>query len=81
MARERHESVKSQWAKRHANDVMRSLERDVFPAIGDLPIAELTPPLILAALREIESRGSVETAKRVLQRISCVLVSQSRKVR
>jgi len=51
---------------------MRSLERDVFPAIGDLPIAELTPPLILAALREIEARGSVETAKRVLQRISGV---------
>jgi len=72
VAREWHENVKSQWAKRHANDVMRSLERDVFPAIGDLPIAELMPPLILAALREIEARGSVETAKRVLQRISGV---------
>ncbi|MDB5706166.1 MAG: integrase [Sphingomonas bacterium] len=71
VAREWHENVKSQWAKRHANDVMRSLERDVFPAIGDLPIAELTPPLILAVLREIEARGSIETAKRILQRISC----------
>jgi integrase len=72
VARQWHETVKSQWAKRHANDVMRSLERDVFPAIGDLPIVDLTPPLILAALREIEARGSIETAKRVLQRISSV---------
>jgi len=51
---------------------MRSLERDVFPAIGGLPIADLTPPLILAVLRDIEARGSIETAKRILQRISCV---------
>lgn len=72
VARQWHENAKGQWAKRHANDVMRSLERDVFPAIGDLPIAELTPPLVLAVLREIEARGSIETAKRILQRISCV---------
>jgi len=67
-----HENARGQWAKRHANDVMRSLERDVFPAIGQLPVTELTPPLVLAALREIESRGSIETAKRVLQRITAV---------
>jgi integrase len=67
-----HENAKGQWAKRHANDVMRSLERDVFPAIGALPVADLTPPLILAVLREIEARGSIETAKRILQRITAV---------
>ena len=72
VARQWHETVRSKWARRHANDVMRSLERDVFPAIGDLPIADLTPPLILAVLREIEARGSIETAKRVLQRITAV---------
>lgn len=72
VARRWHDNAKSQWAKRHANDVMRSLERDVFPSIGNLPIADLTPPLILAALREIEARGSIETAKRVLQRVSAV---------
>lgn len=71
-AREWHENVKSQWSKRHANDVLRSLDRDVFPAIGNLPIGELTPPIILAVLREIEARGSLETAKRILQRISYV---------
>lgn len=67
-----HDNAKDQWAKRHANDIMRSLERDVFPSIGAMPIAQLTPPLVLAVLREIEARGSIETAKRVRQRISAV---------
>lgn len=71
-ARAWHENAKGQWAKRHANDVLRSLERDAFPALGNLPIAEISPPLVLAALREIEARGSIETAKRILQRITAV---------
>jgi len=74
VAREWHENARTQWAKIHAADIIRSLERDIFPAIGDLPIAQLTPPLILAALREIEARGSIETAKRIRQRISAVFV-------
>lgn len=74
VAREWHENAKAQWAKIHAADIIRSLERDVFPTIGALPIAQLTPPLVLAVLREIEVRGAVETAKRVRQRISAVFV-------
>lgn len=54
--------------------MIRSLERDVFPTIGSLPIAELTPPLVLGALREVEARGSIKTAKRIRQRISAVFV-------
>jgi integrase len=74
IAREWHENAKPQWAGRHADDVLRSLERDVFPSIGSFPIADLTPPIILGVLREIESRGAIETAKRVRQRISSTFV-------
>jgi integrase len=74
VAREWHDNTKAQWATIHAADVIRSLERDVFATIGALPIADLTPPLVLAVLREIESRGAVETAKRVRQRISATFV-------
>lgn len=74
VAREWHENAKSQWATIHAKDIIRSLKRDVFAAIGALPIAQLTPPLILGVLREIEARGAIETAKRVRQRISAVFV-------
>lgn len=74
VAREWHETFKSQWAAIHADDVLRSLDRDVFPAIGALPISELSPPLVLDVLRSIERRGSIETAKRIRQRISAVFV-------
>lgn len=74
VAREWHELSRSQWAAVHANDVLSSLERDVFPAIGSLPVAALTPPAVFDVLQAIEERGSVETAKRVRQRISAVYV-------
>jgi integrase len=74
VAREWYGNARSQWASIHAADIIRSLERDVFPTIGDVPIAQLTPPIVLAVLREIEARGAIETAKRVRQRISAVFV-------
>lgn len=74
VARQWYENAKSQWAAIHAADIIRSLERDVFPAIGVLPIAQLTPPLVMGVLREVEARGSIETAKRIRQRISAVFV-------
>ncbi|WP_068084183.1 tyrosine-type recombinase/integrase [Novosphingobium rosa] len=74
VAREWHDNAKGQWARVHANDVLRSLERDVFPVIGQLPIAQITPPLVLELLRDVEARGALETAKRTRQRISAVFV-------
>ncbi|GLV21911.1 hypothetical protein TomMM35A_17650 [Sphingobium sp. TomMM35A] len=77
VARDWFETNKVKWAPVHQNDVIRSLERDVLNGIGDLPIAQLTPPLVLAVLRDIEARGAIETAKRVRQRISGVFVYPS----
>lgn len=65
VARKWFDRVKGQWAKVHASDVIRSLERDVFPHIGNWPIADLKPPKILEVLRAIEDRPALETAKRV----------------
>lgn len=66
--------LNAQWARRHAQDVMRSLERDVFPMIGNMPIAQLSSPAVLEVLRAIEARGAIETAKRVRQRVSMVFI-------
>jgi len=41
--------------------------------LGLVPVAELTAPIMLDALRKIEARGATETAGRVLQRISSVM--------
>jgi integrase len=52
--------------------VVASLEADAFPALGDLPIKEITPPIVLSVIRAVESRGELDVASRVLQRISAV---------
>ncbi|WP_256837490.1 integrase arm-type DNA-binding domain-containing protein [Sphingopyxis sp. KK2] len=72
VARDWHATFKTQWAVRHAADILRSLEHDVFPSIGSLPIASLTPPAIFDLLKAMEDRGAGESAKRVRQRISAI---------
>lgn len=62
------------WSLVHASDVLRSLERDVFPSIGHLPIAEIESPTILRMLNKIVARGAIETAHRACQRISDVYI-------
>jgi integrase len=46
---------------------LRLFQRDIFPWIGDKPIADLKPKDILDAARRIEARGAVDTAKRAIQ--------------
>lgn len=75
VARDWHARNAPAWVERHAADVLHSLERDVFPVIGSVPIRDLGPPEILAVLRAIEARGSPETARRIRQRISGVFVA------
>jgi integrase len=58
------------WSPRYAKIVRRSLDKDVFPKLGNLPIDSITTPLVLQVLRPIEQRGAIETAHRVRQRIS-----------
>lgn len=54
------------WAHSHSDRLMRRLERDVFPYVGSLPIAQITPPELLHVLRKVESR-TVDTAHRALR--------------
>ena len=46
---------------------LRLFERDIFPWLGNRPVAELKPKEILDAARRIEARGAVDTAKRAIQ--------------
>ncbi|USU08883.1 integrase arm-type DNA-binding domain-containing protein [Sphingomonadaceae bacterium OTU29MARTA1] len=66
------ESQAQVWTKGHAKVVKASLERDVFPSLGHLPIDSITTPMVLNVLRPIEQRGAIETAHRARQRISDV---------
>jgi len=68
------ESVARQWwnhwkharTERHADYVIRRLEADIFPVIGNKPIHGITAPTLLMAIKKIESRGALDIAKRAL---------------
>lgn len=55
------------------NDIWRSLEKYVFPDIGNKPISELTARTFVTMLEPIKARGNLETLKRVLQRVNEVM--------
>ncbi len=55
-----------QWSTSHAERSLRQLERDLFPWIGERPIAAIHAMELLAALQKVEERGALETADRVL---------------
>ena len=67
-ARTWYEAQKPRWKPVHASDVIESMERDLFPVIGAFPITDIDEPLLLSALRKVEQRGSIETARRLRQR-------------
>jgi hypothetical protein len=55
-----------EWSASHAERSLRQLERDLFPWIGDRPMAEIHAMELLSALQKVEERGALETAYRVL---------------
>lgn len=72
LARRWHERRRPRWSAEHAKDVLDSLERDVFPAIGAMELAAIDAPKILELLLAVEARGCIETARRLRERISGV---------
>ncbi|MBW2572776.1 MAG: tyrosine-type recombinase/integrase [Deltaproteobacteria bacterium] len=67
IAREWHGKYSTNWADSHAKKIIRRLELYVFPWLGSRPIAQITPPELLAVLRKIERKGILETAHRTKQ--------------
>lgn len=55
------------WAPSHTNKIIRRLEIDIFPWLGNKPIKDITAPMLLTCLRRTEERGALETAHRALQ--------------
>ncbi len=72
IAREWHKDEMPRWSAGQAGLIMRALERDVFPALGKLPVRDIDGPMLLTELRKIERRGAIETAKRVRGYVSAV---------
>ncbi|EBR6011943.1 tyrosine-type recombinase/integrase [Salmonella enterica] len=54
----------------HAKDIWRSLERNIFPTLGDIPIKEIRPKMLKQHLDPIEQRGVLETLRRIISRLN-----------
>lgn len=52
---------------RHADYVLRRMEADIFPALGQRPIGEIQAPELVRMTKMIEERGALDIAKRSLQ--------------
>lgn len=64
IAREWHMKFMSQWKPEHAADILKRLEKNVFPWLGNRPIAAINSPELLSVIRRIESRGASEIARK-----------------
>lgn len=70
VAREWFSKHSTGWAISHSSKVIGRLQNDVFPWLGQRPVADITAPELLAVLRRIEERGAIDTAHRVHQNLS-----------
>lgn len=63
----------TQVSAEHATDSWRSLELYVFPALGKVPIDKITAVKAIEALKPVAAKGSLETVKRLCQRLNEVM--------
>jgi integrase len=61
------EKEKDSWSSAHVKKQKYLLEKNLLPYLGKLPITDITPLVLLDCLRKAESRGALETARRLRQ--------------
>jgi len=57
----------------YAEDIWRSLTLHIFPDLHATPIAEISAPQVIKLLRPLETKGSLETVKRLTQRLNEIM--------
>ncbi len=67
VAREWYAKKKPHWSESHCVRVLRGLENDLLPSLGDMPIDIISASDLLTALRKIEAREAFESARKVKQ--------------
>lgn len=67
------EVKKTEVTPDYAIDVWRSLELHVFDQLGKYPISEVTAPIAIKTVKPIAEKGSLETVKRINQRLNEIM--------
>ena len=66
------EHWKGNKSARHAETTRNRLKANVYPALGDRPLAEIEPMDLVGLAKDIEARGASDMAKRILQIVGMV---------
>jgi len=67
ITREWHKQKIHTWKPKHAENILKRMEADIFPHIGKRPMKIITPQEILAAVKKVEARGARDLAHRLMQ--------------
>lgn len=67
VALEWHAAQDERWTPKFARQILIRLKTDLFPDLGDRPLRSIARAELLATLRKVESRGALETARRIRQ--------------
>jgi integrase len=62
VAREYYGVKSAGWSPKYSAKWLRGMAKDLFPYIGRLPVATITAPRVLDALRRVEKRGAIDAA-------------------
>lgn len=65
---------KSSVTADYTSDIQRSLDKDIFPAIGDISITDIKARTLVQAIQPVQARGALETVRRLCQRINEVMI-------
>lgn len=68
------EIKKGKVSANYADDIWNSFKLHIFPTLGKLPIHKLTAPKAITTLKPVAAKGSLETVKRLCQRLNEVMV-------
>ena len=76
------ENISAQWltikkstvSEGHSQDTWRSLEKHIFPTLGKHPIHKVTAIKAIDAIKPIAAKGSLETVKRLCQRLNEIML-------
>lgn len=59
--------LQEKWVESHSKRIIKRLERNIFPFIGDIPIEEITKQQLISVIDKMFTRGVRETGRRGLQ--------------
>ncbi|HAX4192565.1 TPA: tyrosine-type recombinase/integrase [Escherichia coli] len=66
-------ATNKKWSEEHSRRVLKSLEDNLFPAIGKRNIADLKTRDLLAPIKAVELSGRLEVASRLQQRTTAIV--------